>query len=86
MLEENKILYEVCKDADMHSSNQVYQYAERNKEFRKALDKIYEKLSFSIQARARKLSEDKFRKAIMRLRQSGFRFLKSQDTQESLKI
>ena len=72
MLEENKILDEVCKDADMPNYSLVYQYARRNKEFRKALDGTYEKLPFSIQARARKLSEDKFRKAIISLRKSGF--------------
>ena len=72
MLEENKALDEACKDADIPSYSLVYQYARNNKKFRKALDKTYEKLSFSIQARAHKLSEYKFRKAIISLRKSGF--------------
>lgn len=72
MLEENKTLVEACKDPDMPIYGLVYKYAVRNKNFRKALDETYEKLSFSVQARALKLSEDKFRKAIISLRQSGF--------------
>jgi len=72
MLEENKPLDEVCRDSDMPSYSSVYQYSRRNKEFKKALDKTYEKLPFSIQARANKLSEDKFIKAILSLQQSGF--------------
>jgi len=72
MLEENKVLDEVCKDSDMPSYSVVYKYSRRNKEFRKELDKIYERFPFSIQARANKLSEDKFRQAIIGPRQSGF--------------
>ena len=72
MLEENKTLNEVCKDVDMPSYSMVRQYSRRNKGFRKALDRTYEKLPFSVQARANKLSVDKFRKAITSLRQSGF--------------
>lgn len=72
MSEKNKALEEVCKDADMPSYSSVYQYSRRNKEFKKALDSTYKKLPFSIQARANKLSEDKFRKTMISLRQSGF--------------
>jgi len=72
MVDENKTLAEVCRDDDMPCESIVYQYSRRNKEFRKALDKAYEKLPFSVQARANKLSVDKFRKAILSLQQSGF--------------
>jgi len=72
MLDEHKTLAEVYRDPDMPSENAVYRYSRRNKEFRKALDTTYEKLPFSVQARANKLSEDKFKKAIVILQQSGF--------------
>ena len=72
MLEENKVLDEACKDADMPSYSQVYKYAKRNKDFRKALDMTYEMLPFSIQAKAHKLSEYKFRRATESLRKFGF--------------
>lgn len=75
MLDENKTLAEVCKDADIPCESVVYQYSRRNKEFRKALDKTYEKLPFSVQAKATKLSVDKFRKAMLSLQQSGFSIL-----------
>ena len=75
MVDENKTLPEVCKDADMPCESVVYQYSRRNKEFRKALDTTYEKLPFSVQAKANKLSVDKFRKAILSLQQSGFSVL-----------
>jgi len=72
MLDEHKTLAEIYKDPDMPSENAVYRDSRRNKEFRKALDAIYEKLPFSVQARANKLSEEKFKKAILSLQQSGF--------------
>jgi hypothetical protein len=72
MLDEQKTLAEVYRDPDMPSENAVYRYSRRNKEFRKALDAIYEKLPFSVQARANKLSEETFKKAILSLQQSGF--------------
>lgn len=68
----NMTLDEACESEEMPSYSLVYQYARRNKTFREALDKTYEKLSFSVQARARKLAEDKFGKAIVGRRQSGF--------------
>ena len=72
MLDEHKTLSEAYRDPDMPTENAVYRYYKRNKEFRKALDTTYEKLPFSVQARANKLNEDKFRKAIVSLQQSGF--------------
>ncbi|HUV59417.1 MAG TPA: MucR family transcriptional regulator [Desulfatiglandales bacterium] len=72
ILDEHKTLAEVYRDPDMPTENAIYRYCKRNQEFRKALDVIYEKLPFSVQARANKLSEDKFRKAILSLQQSGF--------------
>jgi len=72
MLDEQKTLAEVYRDPDMPTENAVYRYSRRNKEFRKALDAVYEKLPFSVQARANKLNEDKFKKAIVSLLQSGF--------------
>jgi len=72
MLDEHRTLAEVYRDPDMPTENAVYRYYRRNKEFRKALDAIYEKLPFSVQVRANKLNEDKFRKAIVSLQQSGF--------------
>ena len=72
MLNEHKTLAEVYRDPTMPSESAVYRYLKRNKEFRQALDKTYEKLPFSVQARAKKLSEGTFRKAIVSLQQSGF--------------
>ena len=72
MMDENKTLAEACKDADMPCKSVVLKYSRRNKEFRKALDKTYEKLPFSVQAKATKLSVEKFIKAILSLLQSGF--------------
>ena len=72
MLDEHKTLAEVYRDHDMPSESIIYYYSRRNKEFKKALDTVYEKLPFSVQTRANKLNEDKFRKTIQSLLQSGF--------------
>jgi hypothetical protein len=72
MLGEQKTLAEVYRDPDMPTENAIYRYYKTNEEFRKALDAVYEKLPFSVQARANKLSEDKFKKAIVSLLQSSF--------------
>jgi len=72
MLDENKTLAEAYRDPDMPTQNAIYRYYKKNKDFRKALDAVYEKLPFSVQARANKLNEEKFKKAIVSLQQSGF--------------
>jgi hypothetical protein len=72
MLRETKGLYEVCKDAEMPGIGMVHKYAKRNIDFRKALDRTYEKLPYSIQAGAGRLPEEQFRKDLVKLRQSGF--------------
>ena len=72
MLAGNMTLVEACEPEEMPSYSRVYEHARENRIFRQALDKTYEKLSFSVQARARKLAENKFGKAMKSLRQSGF--------------
>ena len=71
MLNENKGLNEVCKDADMPHFSAVSKYANRNKDFRKALDRTYERLPYSIQAGAGRLPEEKFREDLKILKRSG---------------
>jgi hypothetical protein len=74
MLKEEKSLHEVCKggkDADIPGDRRVSKYAKRNKEFKKALDETYAKLPFSVQAKAGRLAENKFRKELMTLQRSG---------------
>ena len=71
MLKETKGLYETCKDDDMPDIGMVHKYAKRNKEFRKALDRTYEKLPYSIQAGAGKLPEKKFKEDLLSFRRSG---------------
>ena len=72
MLDEHKTLGEVSRDPDMPSEWVIYNYSRKNKEFKKALDATYEQLPFSVQARAKKLNEDIFRKVIRILQQSGY--------------
>jgi hypothetical protein len=47
MMNENKGLNEVCKDADMPDFRAVSKYAKKNADFRKELEKTYEKLPYS---------------------------------------
>ena len=72
MLKETKGLYEACKDDDMPDIRLVSKYAKRNTDFRKALERTYEKLPYFIQAGAGRLPEDKFKKDLLKLKQSGF--------------
>ena len=71
MLRETKGLDEACKDDDMPDIRLVHKYAKRNKEFRKALDRTYEQLPYSIQAGAGRLPEKKFREDLLSLKRSG---------------
>jgi hypothetical protein len=71
MLNENEGLNEVFKDADMHNSSDVSKYTNRNRGFRKALDRTYERLPYSIQAGAGRLPEEKFKKDLKSLKRSG---------------
>lgn len=71
MLKETKGLYEVCKSADMPDIKMVSKYAKRNNDFQKAIDRTYEKLPYSVQARAGKLPEKKFREDLLSLKRSG---------------
>ena len=71
MLKETKGLYETCKDDDMPDIGMVHKYAQRNTEFRKALDRTYEKLPYSIQAGAGKLPEKKFKEDLLSFKRSG---------------
>jgi hypothetical protein len=70
MLNENKGLNEVCKDADMPDFRAVSKYAKKNADFRKELERTYEKLPYSIQAGAGKLPE-KFKEDLISLKRSG---------------
>jgi len=72
MVSEQKTLGEVSRDPDTPSESVIYHYMRNNRAFRKALDEAYAKLPFSVQARANKLNEDKFRKGIVSLQQSVF--------------
>ena len=71
MLTENKGLNEVCKDADMPDFRAVSKYAKKNEDFRKELDRAYEKLPYSVQAGAGRLPEKKFREDLKSLKRSG---------------
>ena len=71
MLNENKGLNEVCKDADLPHFNAVSKYAKKNPDFRKQLDKTYEQLPYSVQAGAGRLPEKKFKEDLKSLKRSG---------------
>jgi hypothetical protein len=71
MLTENRGLNEVCKDADMPDFRAVSKYAKKNEDFRKELDRAYEKLPYSVQAGAGRLPEKKFREDLKSLKRSG---------------
>jgi len=71
MLKENKSLQDVCEHKDLPSYQTVRYYAGKNKEFRKALERTYKQLPYSIQAMAGRLPKAKFQKEIVRLRKSG---------------
>ena len=71
MLQEKKSLNQVCKDADMPDFRFVSKYAKKNKVFKRELEKTYAKLPFSVQAGAGRLPEEKFKKKLKSLQQSG---------------
>jgi hypothetical protein len=71
MLQEKKGLNQVCKDDDMPNFRLVSKYAKRNMVFKRKLEKTYAKLPFSVQAGACRLPEDKFKKKLISLQQSG---------------
>ncbi len=71
MLKETKGLYETCKDDDMPDIRMVSKYAKRNKEFRKALERTYERLPYSVQAGAGRLPENKFKEDLKSLKRSN---------------
>jgi len=71
MLKEKKGLNEVCKDAGMPHYKAVSKYAKQNANFRKELERTYERLPYSVQAGAGRLPEKKFREDLLSLKRSG---------------
>ena len=71
MMNGNKGLNEVCKDADMPDFRAVSKYTKKNADFRKELERTYEKLPYSIKAGAGKLPEKKFKEDLLSLKRSG---------------
>jgi DNA invertase Pin-like site-specific DNA recombinase len=71
MLQEKKGLNQVCKDDDMPNFWLVSKNVKKNRGFKRKLEKTYAKLPFSVQAGAGRLPEEKFKKKLESLKQSG---------------